>query len=182
LMHGAMKFANPVRRELGIRTVFNILGPLTNPAGARRQLLGVFDSRLTESLARVLLELGSERAMVVHGDGGLDEMSTFGKTFISELKDGKVISYEFHHSTVGIPPAALRDVVGGDAGFNAGIVRDILDGKKNHQRDITVLNAGAALYVAGQAQTIQDGVRLAEEAIDSQKAKRKLQALIEMTN
>ncbi len=182
MMHGAMKFASPVRRELGIRTVFNILGPLTNPAGARRQLIGVFDSRLTEPIAQVLLELGSEQAMVVHGEGGLDELSTFGKTFISELKDGKVTSYEFHHSTVGVPPSALSDVVGGDAEFNAGIIRDIVGGKKNHQRNITVLNAGAALYVSGQARSVHDGIKLAEDAIDSQEARKKLQALIEMTN
>ncbi len=182
MMHGAMKFATPVRRELGIRTVFNILGPLTNPAGARRQVLGVFDSRLTEPLARVLLELGSERAMVVHGEGGLDEISTIGKTFISELKDGKVSSYEFHYSAVGFPSSSLRDVAGGDADFNADIVRDIVAGKKDQRRDIAVLNAGAALCVASLAETIHDGVKLAEDAIDSHKAAKKLQALIEMTN
>jgi anthranilate phosphoribosyltransferase len=182
MMHGAMKFAAPVRRELGIRTVFNILGPLTNPAGARRQVIGVFDARLTEPLARVLLELGSERAIVVHGDGGLDEISTLGKTMISELKDGKISSYEFHHSSVGIPGATLRELAGGDAEFNAAIVRDIVGGRKNPQRDITVMNAGAALYVSGRAQTVREGIILAEEAIDSQAARKKLQALIEMTN
>ena len=181
-MHGAMKFATPVRRELGIRTVFNILGPLTNPAGARRQLLGVFDRRLTEPLAHVLQELGSERAMVVHGEGGLDEISTTGKTHVSELKDGKVSSYEFHHSSAGIRQSALQDVAGGDAEFNAGIVRQILEGETGHHREIAVLNAAAALYVSGRAESVIAGVRLAEHAIDSRRAQKQLQALIEMTN
>ena len=160
LMHGAMKYAAPVRRELGIRTVFNVLGPLTNPAGARRQVLGVFDGRLTELLARVLLELGTERAMVVHGEGGLDEISTLGKTIISELKDGSISSYEFHHSSVGISSGTLADVAGGDAELNASIIRNILSGKKNSQRNITVLNAGAAIYISGKAPTFLDGVKL----------------------
>ena len=182
LMHGAMKYAAPVRRELGIRTVFNVLGPLTNPAGARRQVIGVFDGRLTELLARVLLDLGTERAMVVHGEGGLDEISSLGKTVISELKDGVVSSYEFHHSSVGIPSDTLADVVGGDAELNAGIIRNILDGKKNSQRNITLLNAGAAIYISGKAGTFLDGIKLAEESIDSQNAKKKLQELIDATN
>lgn len=182
LMHGAMKYAAPVRRELGIRTVFNVLGPLTNPAGARRQVLGVFDKRLTDLLAHVLLDLGSERAMVVHGEGGLDEISTLGKTVVSELKDGTISSYEFHYSSVGISSGTLAEVIGGDAELNAGIIRNILDGKKNSQRNITVLNAGAAIYVSGKASTFLDGVKLAEESIDSQKAKKKLQELIDATN
>ena len=182
MMHGAMKYAAPVRRELGIRTVFNVLGPLTNPAGARRQVLGVFDGRLTELLARVLLDLGTERAMVVHGEGGLDEISTFGKTAISEIKDGAISSYEFHHSVVGIPSGALTEIAGGDAELNAGIIREILDGKKNSRRNITVLNAGAAIYISGKTLTFLDGIKLAEESIDSQKAKKKLQELVDSTN
>ncbi|HTR81642.1 MAG TPA: anthranilate phosphoribosyltransferase [Bacteroidota bacterium] len=182
IMHGAMKYAGPVRRELGIRTVFNILGPLTNPAGARRQLLGVFDGRLTEPLARVLLELGSERALVVHGEGGLDEISTLGKTIVSELKGGAVTTYEVHHSKFGIPASSLSDVAGGDAEFNARIVRDILNGKKGPQRDITVLNAGAALYAAESVPSIQEGIRQAEASIDKLEAKKKLEALVEFSN
>ncbi len=182
MMHGAMKYAAPVRRELGIRTVFNVLGPLTNPAGARRQVIGVFNVRLTELLARVLLDLGTERAMVVHGDGGMDEISTIGKTAVSELKDGAISSYEFHHSSVGIPPGTLNDVAGGDADFNARIVRDILDGKRNAQRSITILNAAAAIYISGKASTLLEGVKLAEESVDSLKAKKKLQELIDATN
>ena len=182
LMHGAMKYAAPVRRELGLRTVFNILGPLTNPAGAKRQLLGVFQARLTEPMAQVLLELGSERAMVVHGEGGLDEISTLGKTKISELKDGSVTTYEFIHSAVNIPAGTLAEIAGGDAELNARIVRDILDGKKGAHRSIAVFNAGAALYVAGKAATFKEGVKLAEESIDSLNAKKKLQQLIDATN
>ncbi|HTY11154.1 MAG TPA: anthranilate phosphoribosyltransferase [Bacteroidota bacterium] len=182
LMHGAMKYAAPVRKELGMRTVFNLLGPLTNPAGARRQLMGVFDGRLTELLARVLLDLGTERAMVVHGEGGLDEISTFGRTIISEIKDGTVSTYEFDHSSVGIPSGTLDDIVGGDAEFNARIVNDILKGKKNAQRNITLLNAGAAIYIAGKASTFAEGVKLAEESIDSGRAKKKLEELVNQTN
>ena len=181
MMHGAMKYAAPVRRELGIRTVFNILGPLTNPAGARRQLIGVFDARLTEPLANVLLELGSERAMVVHGEGGLDEISTLGKTTISELKNGAVSTYEFDHLSVGVPATSIREIAGGDAEFNAQIVREIISGKKSPQRDITVLNAGAALYVAGMASTLKEGIGLANESIDSGNSQKKLDALIAVT-
>lgn len=182
LMHGAMKYAAPVRRELGIRTVFNLLGPLTNPAGARRQVLGVFDGRLAEVLARVLLDLGTERAMVVHGEGGLDEISTLGKTVISELKDGSVTTYEFDHLSVGIPSGTLAQIAGGDAETNAKIVRDILAGKKSPQRDITVLNAGAALHVSGNAPTFLDGVGQAKESIDSRRASKKLQELVDATH
>lgn len=182
LMHGAMKYATPVRRELGLRTVFNILGPLTNPAGAKRQVLGVFQARLTEPMALVLLELGSERAMVVHGEGGLDEISILGNTRISELKEGNVTTYEFNHSSVNIPTGTLSEIAGGDADLNAKIIRDILDGKKGAPRSIAALNAGAALYVSGQVPTFLEGVKLAEESIDSLKAKKKLQQLIEATN
>ncbi|MGA7159580.1 MAG: anthranilate phosphoribosyltransferase [Bacteroidota bacterium] len=182
LMHGAMKYATPVRRELGIRTVFNVLGPLTNPAGARRQVLGVFNKGLTELLASVLLDLGTERAMVVHGEGGLDEISTLGRTAVSEIKDGAISSYEFHHSSVGIPSGSLGGIAGGDAECNARIIREILDGKKNAPRDIAVLNAGAAIYISGKATSFLEGIKLAEESIDSHKAKKKLQELVDSTN
>ena len=182
LMHGAMKFASPVRRELGMRTVFNILGPLTNPAGARRQLLGVFDRKLPEPIARVLLELGSERALVVHGEGGLDEISTAGRTLISELRDGRVETYEFDHTAVGIPASSIADIAGGDAQLNAKIIEDVLSGMKGPRRDITVLNAGAALFVSGKTGSIREGVRMAEETIDTGKAKAKLKELVACTN
>jgi anthranilate phosphoribosyltransferase len=180
-MHGAMRYAMPVRRELGMRTVFNVLGPLTNPAGAKRQLLGVFSPMLTEKLAQVLAELGSDRALVVHGMGGLDEISTLGETKVSELKNGKVTTYQFHHESVSIPAANLEVLLGGDASINAGIIMHMLKGEKNACRDIAVLNAGAAIYVAGIAETILDGVRLAQDCIDTGKAKRKLEQLSEFT-
>ncbi|HLP17521.1 MAG TPA: anthranilate phosphoribosyltransferase [Bacteroidota bacterium] len=181
MMHGAMRFAAPVRRELGMRTVFNVLGPLTNPAGAKRQLLGVFSPQLTETMARVLAELGSERALVVHGSGGLDEISTLGETKVSELKNGKVTTYQFHHDSVRIPQAHIEALLGGDAAINAGIITHIMKGEKNACRDIAVLNAGAAIYVAGLCDTILDGVRLAQDCIDTGKAKRKLEQLSEFT-
>lgn len=181
-LHSAMKYAMPVRRELGARTVFNILGPLTNPAGAKRQLLGVFNAQLTESLANVLKELGSERAMVVHGAGGLDEISTFGTTRISELKNGTVTTYDFTAVSAGISESTLNEIKGGDAETNAAILKSILDGKKSAQRDITLLNAGAALYVAGLASDIKEGVARAIDSIDSGKAKKKLTAMIDVTN
>jgi anthranilate phosphoribosyltransferase len=181
MMHGAMRFAAPVRRELGMRTVFNVLGPLTNPAGATRQLLGVFSPTLTETLAGVLRTLGSDRALVVHGTGGLDEISTLGETRISELKDGMVRTYQFHHASVSIPGSTLAALIGGDAAVNAGIIRRILEGEHNACRDIAVLNAGAALYVAGIGESIADGVRIAEESIDSGKAEQKLRQLSDYT-
>ncbi|MDE3057593.1 MAG: anthranilate phosphoribosyltransferase [Bacteroidota bacterium] len=181
-LHGAMKYAGPVRKELGTRTVFNILGPLTNPAGAKRQVIGVFNPQLTEPLANVLKELGSERALVVHGAGGLDEISTLGATRVSELKNGQVATYEFHPASAGLAEGDLSALKGADAETNAAILKSIFDGKKSHQRDIVVLNAGAALYVAGLALTIKEGVVLAGDAVDSGKAKKKLDAMIEMTN
>ncbi len=181
MMHGAMRFAAPVRRELGMRTVFNVLGPLTNPAGAQRQLLGVFNPALTETLARVLGTLGSERALVVHGAGGLDEISTLGETSISELNNGSVRTYQFHHDTAGIGRARIDGLLGGDATVNAGIIRRILGGEKSACRDIAVLNAGAALYVAGISESIEGGVRAAQESIDSGNAERKLRQLSEYT-
>ncbi|MGE5313622.1 MAG: anthranilate phosphoribosyltransferase [Acidobacteriota bacterium] len=181
MMHGAMRFAAPVRRELGMRTVFNVLGPLTNPAGATRQLLGVFTPMLTETLARVLFELGSDRALVVHGTGGLDEISTLGETKVSELKNGKVTTYQLDLETVRLTSANMEDLLGGDAEVNAGIIRRILDGERGPRRDIAVLNAGAALYVAGIRETVLDGVRLAQDSIDTGKAKRKLEQLSEFT-
>lgn len=181
MMHGAMRYAMPVRRELGMRTVFNVLGPLTNPAGAKRQLLGVFSPMLTETIARVLGELGSEHAMVVHGMGGLDEISTLGETKVSELKNGKVSTYQFHHDSVNIPGSRIDALLGGNATVNAEIITGILHGERNACRDIAVLNAGASIYVAGLSETILDGVRLAQDCIDTGKARRKLEQLSEFT-
>lgn len=181
LLHGAMKYATPVRRELGIRTVFNILGPLTNPAGAKRQVLGVYRTTLTEILAHVLKDLGSERALVVHGVGGMDEISTIGETKITEIKNGEVSTYSITPESVGVPRTEISQLAGGDAVSNAEITRSILSGKKSPHRDITILNAGAALYVAGISDSINDGVRLSAEAIDSGQSKKKLQELIDYT-
>jgi len=182
LLHGAMKYAMPARKELGMRTVFNILGPLTNPAGAKRQLLGVFRPMLTEVLANVLHELGTERALVVHGVGGMDEISTVGETKVTEIKNGQVNSYAFKPESVGISLTEIKHLSGGDSETNATIIRSILDGKKGPQRDIAILNSGAALYVAGIAETISEGVKRASDAIDSGFSKKKLQELVEYTN
>lgn len=180
-LHGAMKFAAPVRKELGIRTIFNILGPLTNPAGAKRQLLGVYRSTLTEVLANVLLDLGTERALIVHGVGGLDEISTIGDTKFTEIRDGNITTYDFSPGSVGIALSDMQHLAGGDAELNAVIIKTILSGKKGPKRDIAVVNAGAALYVGGIADSIRHGIALAADAIDSGAAEKKLQELIDHT-
>ncbi|HEX9615582.1 MAG TPA: anthranilate phosphoribosyltransferase, partial [Bacteroidota bacterium] len=144
MLHSAMKYAAPVRKQLGVRTVFNILGPLTNPAGAKRQILGVFSPELTDVMAAVLRDLGSEHALVVHGGGGLDELSTLGSSTISELKDGKVKSYSFDSSSLGFGRARQDEIQGGDMSTNADIIRRILDGQDGAPREIALLNAGAA--------------------------------------
>ncbi|MBP6673441.1 MAG: anthranilate phosphoribosyltransferase [Bacteroidetes bacterium] len=181
-LHGAMKYAMPVRKELGMRTIFNVLGPLTNPAGAKRQVLGVFRRGLTETLANVLLDLGTERAMIVHGDGGMDELSTIGETRISEIDNGQVRTYSFSHLSAGIPSASLSDLNGGDIETNRQIIESVLNGSTGAPRDIVVLNAGAAVVVAGLADSIAEGVQRAQHAIDSGAAKQKLKELIEFTN
>ena len=182
LMHGAMKYAAPVRREIGIRTIFNILGPLTNPAGARYQVLGVYRSELTEVLANVLKNLGSTRAFVVSGNDGLDEMTLTSETKVSELKDGKVKTYSIKPEEFGMTRCKLFELQGGDPDDNAGIIREILKGEKGPKRDVVVLNAAAAITASGMAKDIKEGVRLAEESIDSGKALEKLERLTEITN
>ncbi len=182
LMHGAMKYAAPVRKELGIRTIFNLLGPLTNPAGAKRQVLGVFDSSLTEVMASVLAELGSEHALVVHGEGGFDELSTLGWTKISELKDGSVNTYRITAQEFGFSNHNTAELKGGDAATNSRIVRDIFNGKSGAPREISLLNAAAALVIAGKAQSLKEGVSMAQESVDSGDALRKLNQWIESTN
>jgi anthranilate phosphoribosyltransferase len=182
LLHGAMKYAMPIRRELGIRTVFNVLGPLTNPAGAKRQVLGVFRRGLTETLANVLLDLGTERALVVHGNGGMDELSTIGETKISEVKDREITTYTYSHETAGIKSSELSALAGGDAEENARILTAIFDGVKGAQRDIVVLNAGAAIFVSGITSSIKDGVHVAQDSIDNGNAGKKMKELVEFTN
>ncbi len=177
--HKSMKHAAGPRRELGIRTVFNILGPLTNPASAKGQVLGVYDERLTEVLAEVLKKLGTERALVIHGHDGLDEISTTGPTKISELRDGKISSYYLDSEKLGLARVELKDIKGGDAKANAEIMRDVFAGKKGPARDIILVNAAAALYVAKLTESFEEGVKRAGELIDSGKAAEKLAQLVE---
>jgi anthranilate phosphoribosyltransferase len=169
--HPSMKHAGPTRRELGVRTAFNLLGPLTNPAGARRQVVGVSRPEHTELVARTLGELGAERAWVVHGAGGLDELSTLGHTKISELRGGTVNTFYLHPADVGLPRATLQDLAGGTADQNATMVTRLLDGELGPRRDIVLLNAGAALLVAGVADTLQDGIVGAAASLDSGRAR-----------
>lgn len=182
LYHTAMKHAGPVRQSLGVRTIFNLLGPLTNPANVKRQILGVFSENLTEKIASVLKELGSKHALVVHGAGGIDEISISGHTKVSELKNGEIKTYEIHPEDFGFKKWDINLVLGGDAKFNAEIVRRILDGEEGPQRDIVLLNAGSAIYVSGLANSISEGIEMAKEAIDSGRAKKKLEELVSLTN
>ena len=177
--HPSMKHAAPTRRELGIRTAFNLLGPLTNPAGASRQIVGVPKSELTELLARALMLLGSARAWVVHGADGIDEISTTGYTKVSECRDGAVHTFYVHPSDFGFQKAAPAELKGGDAAANAAIVRRILDGEHGAPRDVVVLNAGAALFVAGRADSVSVGVKLAGQALDSGAARTTLDRMVE---
>ena len=176
--HPSMRHAAPVRRELGVRTAFNLLGPLTNPAGTRRQLVGVPHAELTELLARSLLMLGSDRAWVVHGADGIDEMSTTGHTKVSECRDGAVSTFYVHPSDFGIDKAERRDLQGGDAAANAAIVRAVIGGEKGPRRDVVLLNAGASLFVGAKAASVREGIALAAEAVDSGAARTKLNEMI----
>ncbi len=172
--HGALRHAVGPRRELGIRTVFNVLGPLTNPAGASRQLLGVYADSLVRTIADVLLELGSERAMVVHGQDGMDELTVFARNHVAELRDGKVTEYEVDPAQYGLAHTDRHGVAGGNASENAARVRAVLDGEKGPARDIVVLNAAATLVVAGVVPDLGAGVERARAALDRGDARRKL--------
>jgi anthranilate phosphoribosyltransferase len=179
--HPAMKHAAEVRRDLGVRTAFNLLGPLTNPAGATRQLVGVPRPELTELMARALMLLGSDRAWVVHGADGLDEISTTGYTKISECRDGAVNTFYLHPSEVGLPkttPDALR---GATPHENAQIIERVLAGERGAARDVVLLNAGAALFIAGAAQSVEDGIQHASRAIDRGDGKRTLEQLVSIS-
>jgi anthranilate phosphoribosyltransferase len=176
--HPSMKHAGPTRRELGIRTAFNLLGPLTNPAGATRQLVGVPRSELTELLARALLMLGSTRAWVVHGADGIDEISTTGYTKVSECRAGSVRTFYVHPSDFGMPKDDPADLKGGDAARNAAIIGDVLAGVSGAPRRVVVLNAGAGLFVAGRTASVADGIRMAEQAIDSGAVSDTLQRMV----
>lgn len=182
LLHEAMKYAVQPRRDIGIRTVFNLLGPLTNPAMASHQLIGLYSGELIATIAHVLKNLGSARAMVVHGLEGLDEISLCGPTKVAELHDGEVKEYTLDPERLGLKPCRLEELHGGSAQQSAVIVREVLQGKKGPPRDVVLLNSGAALYVGGAASSIQDGIRVAAESIDSGKARQKLEQLVGMTN
>ena len=166
-----------VRKELGVETIFNILGPLTNPANATHQMMGVYSRDLVEPLAHVLKNLGLKRAIVVHGEDGLDEITTTGKTFISEYNGREIISYDIDPEELGFSPASPEDLHGGDLADNLKICNDILNGGKGPQRDIVILNAAYALYAADKVKSITDGIWLASESIDSGKALHKLKQL-----
>lgn len=175
--HEAMRHVVPARKELGVRTIFNLLGPLTNPASADYQLMGVYDGSLTEPLAQVLGRLGVKRAFVVHGLDGLDEISLCDETQVSELKNGQVKTYRIRPEDVGFERVAPTEIAGGDKTENAKILEAILKGEKGARRNVTVLNAAAALYVGGKAESLLEGCKLAEESLDSGRAYAKLQAL-----
>lgn len=176
--HPAMKHAVGPRKELAVRTIFNMLGPLTNPAGARRQLMGVYDARLVERLARVVGRLGAERALVVHGAGGLDELSTLGTSRVAEWDGERVVSYEVDPGSFGLEAAAPGDLLGGDAERNADIIRAVLDGAAGAARDIVVLNAGAAIYAGGLVDDLEAGLDAARVSLDDGAAAGKLDALV----
>ncbi len=181
-LHGAMKYAIGPRKEIGIRTIFNILGPLTNPAGANVQVLGVFSDKLTEQLAHVLGKLNSRRALVVHGEGNLDELTVTGKSKISELHNGEVKTYTISPEDAGLSHAELKELKGGETALeSAQQLRDVLSGTKGAKRDMVLLNSGAALYAAGVATSIASGVQKAAEIIDSGNAYAKLEQLIDFT-
>jgi len=179
--HGAMRHVGPVRTEIGFRTVFNLLGPLSNPAGARRQVMGVYDPRLLEPLAEVLGRLGAIHAWTVHGRG-LDELTTTGPTEVAEWKEGSVRCFEVTPEEAGLPRASIADLRGGDAEENAAALRRLLDGAPGPYRDIVLLNAAAALIVGGKAGTLAEGAALASQVIDDGRAARALDALVRATN
>jgi anthranilate phosphoribosyltransferase len=180
--HGAMRHVAGARVELGTRTIFNLLGPLANPAGARRQLMGVFAGEWVEPIAHVLAQLGTERAWVVHGADGLDELSTTGPSRVAELRDGTVRIFEVTPEQAGLPRARAEDLKGGDATTNADALRALLDGLRGPYRDIVLLNSAAALVVAGQADDLASGAARAAAAVDGGAAKATLGGLVAITN
>ncbi|HXF41703.1 MAG TPA: anthranilate phosphoribosyltransferase [Blastocatellia bacterium] len=182
LLHDAMKYVALARRQMGIRTIFNMLGPLTNPAGANTQVVGVYAANLTELLARVLGELGCTRALVVHGGDGLDELTITGESKITEWKNGESSTYFVVPEDFGLKRATLSDIRGGDANENSGIILEVLRGTRGARRDIVLLNAAAAFVASSRANDLGEGVQLAERSIDNGNALRKLEQLIEFTN
>lgn len=181
-LHGAMKYAAPVRREIGIRSVFNVLGPLTNPAGAKRQIIGVYDPELTDVLAKVLFNLGSIHAFVVRGEDGLDEITLTDETKITELKDGSIRTYHIKPENYGFERCSPADLKGGDPDLNADIILSVLKGKKGPARDIVILNSAAAIVVGAAASTLEEGIAIAHGSIDSGMALERLEKLKGITN
>lgn len=178
--HPAMRHVAPIRRELGVPTVFNVLGPLCNPSKPSRQVLGVYRPELVDLVSEALLELGATHAMVVHGRSGLDELTLDGPTLVAELKNGTIRRYEVRPEDVGLAPAPVSALAGGDASENARIIREVLSGEdKGPRRDAALFNAAAALRVSGKVDSLKDGVMLAQESIDSGRALAKLDALVE---
>ena len=182
LYHPAMKMWAPIRADLGVRTLFNLLGPLCNPAGVTRQVVGVYDRKLVEPVAQVLKNLGSVHAWVVHGADGMDELTTTGITTVAELQGGGITVFDVTPEDAGLPRAKISDLKGGDAAHNATALRNLLQGEPSAYRDIVVLNAAAALIVAGKASGLEDGVGRAQHAIDSGSAARALDRLVAVTN
>jgi len=181
MLHTAMKHVMPARREMGIRTVFNMLGPLTNPAGANAQIIGVYAAELTEPLARVLAELGTIRAFVVHGSDNLDEISNTGESRLSEVREGTVRTFTVRPEDFGMPRASIKDLQGGDREQNAQIIRGLLDGESGPRRDIVLMNAAAALVAGGRARDLKEGVGLAAQSIDDGGARGKLELLVALS-
>jgi anthranilate phosphoribosyltransferase len=181
-LHGAMKYAAAVRKEIGIRTVFNLLGPLTNPAGARRQVMGVFSSDLVRPIAEVMLRLGVEHALVVHSADGLDEIALSDFTRVSEVRGGTITCYELSPEVLGLPAVRLEDLRAETAADSAEAVRSVLSGARGPRRDVVLANAGAALYVAGVARDIHEGMRRAAEGLDSGAAARVLESLVRLSH
>ena len=180
--HTSMRYVGGIRRELGFRTVFNILGPLTNPGSPKLQLLGVYDEYLVEPLAQVLIQLGVKRGMVVYGQDKLDEISMSAPTTVCEFRDGWFKSYTITPEEFGFERCARRDLEGGTPEENAEITRAVLKGEKGHRRNAVLMNAGAALYIGGKADAMEGGIRLAGELIDSGKAYETLEELIRISN
>ncbi|HUR44005.1 MAG TPA: anthranilate phosphoribosyltransferase, partial [Aestuariivirga sp.] len=180
--HTSMKHVGPSRVELGTRTIFNLLGPLSNPAGVRRQVTGVFSKAWVQPMAQVLNNLGGEACWICHGEGGFDEIVPTGITWISELKNGSISSFEVTPENVGLKRSAASDLKGGDAGHNAEAVRSVLQGEPSAFRDAAIMTAGAALLVAGEAKTLREGVTAAQAVINSGAARKAMETLVKVSN
>lgn len=180
--HASMKYAAPVRKEIATRTIFNILGPLANPASATMQIMGVYDEKLVEPMANVLKNLGVKSGMVVYGQDGIDEISLVAKTTACQIKDGKITKLEINPEDYGFKLCKAEELVGGNPQQNAQIALDIFNGKKDARRNVVLLNSGVAIYIAGKANSIKDGIEIAKETIDNGKAKAKLDEFVKATN